>query len=173
MQRILTLFLILLSFGFNIPPKVEKRIDKEIASCFEIKSFTKNIIQIDKEVEEQLPLRFNQSNFKSIHVDNELIGYFYYGSAPSKTDEFDYVVILDQEKIIKKIKILAYREDYGGEISSNRWLKQFYNLDHKAELTFESDIKSISGATISARSMTVSVNQLLQSLRILQEKNLL
>jgi hypothetical protein len=100
-----------------------------------------------------------------------LIGYFYYGKAPSKADEFDYIVIFDDELIIKKIKILAYREDQGGEIGSKRWLKQFNNLSQNDRVEYGKDIRGISGATISARSMTITVNKLLQCLMIIQENN--
>ena len=55
----------------------------------------------------------------------EVLGYAFIDKAPSKTDEFDYLVLFDENLIIKKAKVLMYREDYGGEIGSRRWLKQF------------------------------------------------
>ena len=153
----------------NIPSKFEKKIDKEVLSIFEIVTYSKEAVVIDKEVNNTLPLKFNDNNFYIISNDENLIGYFYYGIAPSKADVFDYVVIFDNELIIKKIKILAYREDYGGEIGSKRWLKQFIDLSQKDNVVFGENITGISGATISARSMTVTVNKLLESLTIIQE----
>ena len=120
-----------------------------------------------------LPLKFNDDSFYKVIIDNKLIGYFYYGNAPSKADVFDYVVIFDKELIIKKIKILAYREDYGGEIGSKRWLRQFNDLSIKDSVVYRKNIKGISGANISAMSMSVTVNKLLESLAIIQEKNAL
>jgi Na+-translocating ferredoxin:NAD+ oxidoreductase RnfG subunit len=102
-----------------------------------------------------------------------MIGYFYYGQAPSKADVFDYVVIFDNNLIVRKVKILAYREDVGGEIGSKRWLRQFNNLSHNDEIAYSKDIVGISGATISARSMTITVNNLLKSLSIIQNHNAL
>lgn len=150
---------------------MEKKIDKEILSIFDIETYSKEVISIDEEINKTLPLHFNNENFYKILINNNLAGYFYYGQAPTKVDVFDYVVIFDKDLIIKKIKILAYREDYGGEISSKRWLKQFNDLSKDDTVTYRKNIKGISGATISARSMTIAVNNLLQSLAIIQNRN--
>ncbi|MCH3885473.1 FMN-binding protein [Tenacibaculum aquimarinum] len=97
------------------------------------------------------------------------MGYAYVDKAPSKTDEFDYLILLNKELIVAKTKILIYREDYGGEIGSKRWLKQFIGKTFKDTLTYEQDIIAISGATISASSMTIAVNKFLQNLAILHQ----
>lgn len=157
----------------NIPTKIEKKIDKEVLSIFDITAYSKEPVVIEEEVNNSLPLKFNDNNFYNIISDENLIGYFYYGVAPSKADVFDYVVIFDKELIIKKIKILAYREDYGGEIGSKRWLKQFIELSPADKAIYNKDIKGISGATISARSMTVTINSLLESLAIIHINNAL
>ena len=107
----------------DIPAKMEKKIDKEILSMFSIDAYTKEPVVINDAVNSLLPLKFDNNNFHKVIIDENLTGYFYYGKALSKADVFDYVVIFDSELIIKKIKILAYREDYGGEIGSKRWLK--------------------------------------------------
>ncbi len=156
---------------FNIPEKIEKKIDKEILIIFDSDVYSKELISIEEEIEKSLPLRFNNGNFYKIIIDENLVGYFYYGQAPTKTDVFDYVVIFDENMIIKKIKVLIYREDYGGEISSKRWLKQFNKLTMNDSVTYRKEIKGISGATISARSMTITINKLLQSLTIIQNNN--
>jgi len=106
-----------------------------------------------------------------VYIDSTLKGYLYYGQAKGKAANFDYIVIFDENLIIAKIKIMAYRESYGGEIGSLRWLKQFIGLTPKSSLIYKIDIVGISGATISASSLTRSVNKLLQSISILKEKN--
>ncbi|MEN8187520.1 MAG: FMN-binding protein [Bacteroidota bacterium] len=169
-QTILILVISILTLGFTIPKPIEKKIDKEIGSVFEIDSFSKTLLTFEEDVESKMFVPFDDDNFFKILVEENLIGYFYYGKAPSKTEEFDFLVVFDKDLIIKRIKILAYREDYGGEISSKRWLKQFVGLTDE-EIDYSKDIKAISGATISARSMTKSVNDLLKSVSILQNKN--
>ena len=74
------------------------------------------------------------------------------GNAPSKTDLFDYLVLLDKDQIVLKTKIIAYREDYGGEIGSKRWLQQFNGKKSTDDLRYGDNIAVISGATISVRS---------------------
>ena len=66
--------------------------------------------------------------------------------------------------------MLIYREDYGAEIGSKRWLKQFIGKKTGKNLKYERDIIAISGATISAHSMTVAINNLLKSVAILQQQ---
>ncbi len=170
MQKILILF-IAISFSFLIPKNLVKKIDKEIKSTFNITSFSKEMIIIDDKVNTGLLVPFNDNNFYKIFTNQNFIGYFYYGKAPSKTDDFDFLVIFDKDLIIKKIKILAYREDYGMEIGSKRWLKQFNDLTTGDHVKYQKDIKAISGATISAKSMTKAVNDLLDGITILQNKN--
>ena len=106
-------------------------------------------------------------------MDTELLGYAYVSKAASKTDAFDYLVILDPQLIIKKAKVLIYREDYGGEIGSTRWLKQFIGKSQDDSLKYGDTISAISGATISVRSMTNAMNDLLQSIKILHKKEIL
>lgn len=166
---VLTLMFIQISIG--IPKNMQKKIDNEILSVFNIESFLAKPIIIDNDMIENLLVPFDDDNFYKIEQSEELIGYYYFGKALGKTDEFDFVVIFDKQFVIKKIKVLAYREDYGMEIGSKRWLKQFKELTMGDFVKFQKDIKSISGATISARSMTKAVNDLLQSLTILQNKN--
>ena len=81
-------------------------------------------------------------------------------------------MLFDTALIIKKSKLLAYREDYGAEIGSKRWLKQFIGLNSSSTIQYGNEIVPISGATISARSMTVAINNLLQSIAVLQQENI-
>jgi Na+-translocating ferredoxin:NAD+ oxidoreductase RnfG subunit len=64
-------------------------------------------------------------------------------------------------------KVLIYREDYGGEIGSKRWLKQFVGKSMDDQISFPGDIDAISGATISVRSMTRALDTLLKSIKAL------
>jgi Na+-translocating ferredoxin:NAD+ oxidoreductase RnfG subunit len=152
----------------SIPKNYQKKIDKEIHAIFEIASYNKIPVELDQEILGKMTKSFNAEGFFKIIKEEVELGYFYFGHAPSKADEFDYVVIFDQNLIIKKIKILAYREDYGGEISSKRWLRQFDGIQTGTALQYGKDIKGISGATISARSMTAAVNELLSNIALIE-----
>jgi len=157
----------------GVPKSIQKKIDKEILTVFDLKSYSKKAIIIDHEVSKDLLAPFKEDNFFEIISNKNKIGIYYFGSAFGKTDEFDFVVIFDKDLIIKKIKVVAYREDYGMEIGSKRWLNQFNDLKGGDQVVYQKDIKAISGATLSAKAMTKAVNDLLQSLAILKNKNLI
>ena len=61
------------------------------------------------------------------------------------------------------------REDHGGEISSKRWLKQFFGFEKNQNIIYRKDIAGISGATISATSLTNSVNKVLKTMGALYQ----
>ena len=153
----------------EIPKQYEKKIHKEVISVFEIESFEKELVEVSAETKALLSKEFDCNSFYKIRNGEDELGYFYFGKAPSKAYEFDFVILFDTNFIIKKVKILTYREDYGGEISSKRWLKQFGGLTGEREVTYGEDIKGISGATISAVSMTNAVNDILQNINSIQK----
>lgn len=159
---------LVLSSWIEIPKVFEKKIDKEVLAIFEIQKFDKQVMEFDEESLSKFSASFDPSSFFVIANEENRLGYFYYGKAKSKADDFDYVVIFDRGLIVKKIKILAYREDYGGEITSKRWLRQFAGLTGVDEIKYGTDIKAISGATISAVSMTDAVNDLLKNVAYIQ-----
>ncbi len=101
------------------------------------------------------------------------MGYAFVDQAPSKTAEFDYLVIFDKELKVITSRVLVYREEYGGEIGSNRWLRQFEGKKGGDRVSPKTNIDAISGATISVRSMTRSMDNLLQTIGKLQERRVL
>lgn len=159
--------------SFNVSKRVDAMIDKEIKSVFEIETYTKGLINIPSEINNTLPLQITDINFFKINNKNKNLGYYYLGQAYGKADYFDFIVIFDSDLIVSKVKILVYREDHGGEVGSKRWLKQFIGVTTKKQLKYQQDIAAISGATISAKSMTNEVNKLLKTIQILNIKQLL
>jgi len=172
------LFLLLSIFSitvnaFQLPKNIIKKVDKEIQSAFEIEDYIMESIEVSEAVNAKLVTRITENNFYKITQNDTVLGYAFIDKAPSKTDEFDFLVLFDKELIIMKSKVLIYREDYGGEISSKRWLRQFNGKTSADQLKYEKDIIAISGATISARSMTIAVNNLLRTMAILQKNHYL
>jgi len=155
--------------AFGLTDKLQKKVDKEIKSAFEVETFSMQSKTFSKAIE--LPSEFSNDTFFEIKKDETLLGYAYVSKAPSKTDEFDYLILFDTNLIIITSKVLVYREDYGGEIGSKRWLKQFIGKKSSDELVYGDNIMAISGATISVKSMTNAVNNVLKSIRILQQNN--
>lgn len=163
-----SLVLIFLLASFGLPKNINKKVNKEVNSVFEITSFSTEMIIVSDETNATLPTKINKDNLFKIVNSNKHIGYFYVGKAPSKTDQFDYLVVFDHEFNVVKTKVLIYREDYGNEIGSKRWLKQFIGKTSSDSLKYGQDIDAISGATISANSMTFAMSSLLKTVAILK-----
>lgn len=166
---VLTAFL----FGFGLPKNVEKRVIKEVEKAFEIETFSMDAITISEELNAKLPAKITSDNFYKLTHKDSLLGYAYVDQASSKTAKFDYLVILDVTLKVKHSKVLIYREEYGGEIGSKRWLKQFLGKTGGDRVNHETNIDGIAGATISVRSMTNAMDCLLQTIAILQENKAL
>ena len=85
--------------------------------------------------------------------------FVYIGKSRSRFDDFEFMVLFDEDKTIKLVKVLIYRENYGGEIASKRWLKQWIGINKPKYM-----VDAISGATISVNSLKMSINTLLKKL---------
>ena len=147
-----------------------KRVDREIEDEFQVSSFEHKGVHIEKELQEKLPSEISEENFFRLKNGEKVLGYAFLDKAPSKTAEFDYLVILNKDLSIARAKVMVYREEYGGEIGSKRWLRQFVGKSKPSELNH---IAAISGATISVRSMKMAVTDLLKSIEILKENKVL
>ena len=86
---------------------------------------------------------------------------------------FDFFVLFDANLIITKSKVLRYREEYGGEIGSKRWLKQFIGGTASDAFIPNNNIMAIAGATISVNSMTKAINEILVNIGKLEELNVI
>ena len=178
-MKIRSLFTIILSViifllcSFEIPKNLQKKVAKEIKAIYAIDNYTLTNISVNATLNNTLPIKVNNDNFYKVVASNKVLGYVFLDRAPSKTADFDYLILLDKNLIIAKTKVLIYREDYGGEIGSSRWLKQFIGKTIADKLQYENDIIAISGATISALSLTKAVNSFLLDLDILHKNKVL
>ena len=81
---------------------------------------------------------------------------------------FDYAILLSEDLEIVNTKVLIYREKHGRQIGMKRWLKQFFGMTSKDRPTLGDNVDGISGATISATSMTNSVREVLSTIEYLK-----
>jgi hypothetical protein len=158
---------------FQISPRLQKKIDAAIHSTYGVEIFELRKIAISSDLRDSIPLSSNGDSLFEIMQGTDLIGYLYLGEAPSMKQMFDYIVMFDSDLIVKKSKVLIYREDYGQQIGSQRWLKQFIGLSITDVPKYTENIDAISGATISASNMTKAMADVLKSIAILKEKQLL
>lgn len=145
-----------------------KKVEKEVEDVFELENPTYASVNVPKGV--KTPSKITSQNFFQINSNGELVGYVYQDKAPSKTAQFDYLVIFDENLTIVKTKVLVYREEYGGEIGSRRWLRQFTGKSSGDDMY---DVAAISGATISVRSMKNAVSDILETVGILRSHNVI
>lgn len=163
-----------LFFGFKadkISPKLQEKIDSAVQGTFEVEEFTMERIVVPSDLNSQTPSELGGENLFHITTSGKELGYIYVGVAPSLKKTFDYVVLLNPDLSVKKSKILIYREDHGRQVGSQRWLKQFIGRKSGEKLVYGEDIDGISGATVSAKSMTLAVSNVLESLQVLKNAN--
>lgn len=170
---LLTALSFVLVAGFSLPKNLTKKVLREIEKTFEVESFELEAVAVPDAINSELPARITGDNLFRIRSGERLLGYAFVDQAPSKTAKFDYLVLFNEQAEIIQSRVLIYREEYGGEIGSNRWLKQFNGLSGRDRVSTETNVDGISGATISVRSMTHAMDDLLQSIGILQEKQVL
>ncbi len=104
------------------------------------------------------------SVFQFTGAENFVDGFIVYTQAKGRYDYFDYLIVTTSEPSVQKIKVLKYRSEHGGEIAARKWLKQFENYS-SGELKYGKDISAISGATISAGSITTDIPKVLAILK--------
>lgn len=152
----------------DLPSSAIKKMDKAIQSLWENQVIEKEFIDISKHQLQNIHLKLNK-----LTVNNKLVGYLMISRAKSRVDFFDYMVVYKPDLSVLSITVLAYREDYGGEIASKRWLKQFNGKSNPDNMRFGDDIQSISGATLSARSLTQDVQEITKNIQFLKTKGVL
>jgi Na+-translocating ferredoxin:NAD+ oxidoreductase RnfG subunit len=77
-----------------------------------------------------------------------------------KHEMIDFAVALNPDGSVKGVEILTYRETYGDQVRTPKWLAQFINKRHTDHLKLDKQIKNISGATLSSKHVTDGVNRL-------------
>jgi hypothetical protein len=88
-------------------------------------------------------------------------GWFIVDEVVGKHEFITYAAGLNPDGSVKQIEIMDYRETYGGQIRDQKWRAQFVGKTNRSTLKLDSDIKNISGATLSCRHITDGVKRLL------------
>ncbi len=83
-----------------------------------------------------------------------------------KHEFITFAVALDGAGAVRSVEILEYRESYGGQVRDPHWRAQFIGKRAGAGVKLGSDIKNISGATLSSKHVTDGVRRLLATYAI-------
>jgi len=161
MKMITFIFAILILLGASFTPEksasFRKKADKNLARIFMGKQIEKKSVDADEKY-------IAESRFKNIEIfllmsAKDSVGYLVFTSSMGRYESFDYMIVYNPEMTVKEIVILNYTSSHGGEVASQKWLKQFIGYEGK-HLKYGSDIDAISGATYSATSLVKDVESI-------------
>ena len=153
--------LICLSFSQNYQEEITAKLNLKFPDAH-ITSKTFTIEPTLKKLAEQaVRQRFFKPTLYTWKIETDQQTYFaILDNVPSKIQMITFLMIFDSQKQITQVEIIKYREAYGGEISQESFLKQFEQKDPKSSFKIGSEIKNISGATISVNSLNSGVKKL-------------
>jgi Na+-translocating ferredoxin:NAD+ oxidoreductase RnfG subunit len=100
-------------------------------------------------------------HFWKICQDDSIYGYAILDNTYGKSLPITFLVIINPAGKIRRVDIIRYREPYGGAVGGRSWLDQFSGKSFKDNFQIERGIDSITGATISAKSVTKAVHKIL------------
>lgn len=93
--------------------------------------------------------------------DKEVLGYALEDRVHGKWGPISYILSLDPQGRVLDVTVLEYRERRGAPVAKERFLSQFLGKKSGDGLKLQRDIRGVSGATISSRSMTDGIRKLL------------
>jgi len=103
----------------------------------------------------------NGANTWKAQAGERLLGLFVLDHVIGKHLYIDFAVALDTSGKVMRVDILQYRESYGGEIREPSWLAQFVGKTSSSPLKIGTDVRNISGATLSSHHVTEGVKRIL------------
>jgi hypothetical protein len=93
--------------------------------------------------------------------NDRLLGHVFIDEVIGRQNLITYAVGIGSDGKICNLEILAYRESHGSEIRNPAWRAQFDGRTALDQVRFRTDIKNISGATLSSEHVTEGVRWLM------------
>jgi len=84
-----------------------------------------------------------------------------------KHETITFAVAIAAGGEIRGVEIMEYRETYGSQVRGEAWRKQFQGKTKASPLKLNTDIKNISGATLSSAHVTAGVRRLVHTYEFL------
>ena len=160
-------FYIILLAGLLFPSKIIKSCEKRINKVFQCStSISKHIYKItdlDKSSYDVVRQDFFKDEVNVWIIDNHADSSKYYAildNVIGKTMPISFLSIFNEDGSVYNVSVIKYREQYGGQIKSKRWLKKFENYTDTSDYTIGRNISAISGATISVHSISKGIHKL-------------
>ncbi|MGK9367632.1 FMN-binding protein [Melioribacter sp. Ez-97] len=172
MTRFFIIYLLLFSaVNAGIKEEAERTVKSFFGSGFKVEMIK---FDIPNEIKTSLENKYRQKFFR----DNLYMWKIYRGDALHAVAVMDnvygkslpitFLVIFDSHAKVINAEIIKYRESYGGAVKEKSWLEQFFGKDASSSFELGKDINSISGATISAGSVTRGIAKLTELISIIK-----
>ncbi len=169
-----------LSAGRNAPACAQQgaflREDQAPQAVFsEATTFSREVVNATPELRERMrallvptvPSIWEEQyvTFKAMS-DGHLLGYAIVTEEIGKHRPITFVVGVRPDDTVNDVAVMAYREAYGGEVKSKRFLTQYHGKSAADALQPFADIKNIAGATLSVDAAGRAVKKALALARV-------
>src|SRR5665213_1368068 len=134
---------------------------KAAETIFPSVKFEKTLVPLSKEDQQKIKDLSGENN----RADNATVWraqsgeWVFIDRVLGKHEFITYAVGIGPDGKVKGIEILEYRESYGQKVRDLPWRQQFAGKDKTSPLKLNSDIKNISGATLSSAHITAGVRR--------------
>jgi len=91
----------------------------------------------------------------------------------SEYEKFVYMIVFEPDLTIKKVEVIDYKSNYGFQVTSKKWLKQFIGISSGEMFGYGQNIDAISGATTSGKSLVDNTNEICNVMLELRNKKLI
>lgn len=93
------------------------------------------------------------------YVGDQVVGYTLIDDQKGQHEPITFGVLLSPDGKVQRVEIMVYREAYGDGVKAESFRDQFVGADASTTLQLGKNVRIISGATISSRSITVGVRR--------------
>ncbi|MBI3540922.1 MAG: FMN-binding protein [Deltaproteobacteria bacterium] len=114
-----------------------------------------------QEIEKKIGYKLSKTAWKFYVAKSgaKIDGYAVIDSEVGKTEPITFLTTIHPDGSVKEVEILVYREPQGSEVHEKRFLKQYEKKKSTDPIRVGQDITNISGATISAHSVSNGVKR--------------
>ncbi|MGV7221791.1 MAG: FMN-binding protein [Nitrospinales bacterium] len=110
------------------------------------------------------PIKDRRARFYVGKKNGKIMGYMIIGHQIGKNLPITFMTVINPDGTVRDIEVMVYREPEGWEVRFESFLRQFFGRDSTSDFR---EINSITGATLSVRSITVGVQKALIMYKVL------
>ncbi len=151
----------------------EKAIERAFSEATSVEQKRALATREQRQQIERLAGRDRVSPFFTYHEarsGQRLLGYAVIGDVLGKHKPITYLIAFSPQHSVSAVEILEYRENYGDEIRFESFRSQLVGREPGKPLRLHEEIRNISGATISCRSLIRAVTENLAYVSVLLPK---